>query len=410
MRITLAKLITAYVVSTAAASIPLQAAHAGDLGTDIPYYLTDDLADHSFALEIGQWKLVPTLSSKLEFTDNVSEKPVGNGDLVPSASASLELKGDVAGIDTRLTGSIWAQRPLKTPSENDYAADASLDLRRDISDALQTGLKIAFADFRPGFSTDSLDHEQTIEIRPSLTYKVGKYKIEIRGKFGWDRFPGAVDAFGDPTIDTRQHKFGALELIASRKVTEKIAVYLGAILRGAIFDQPYDSGGYRRGSLGYGVFAGLRGDIRDKLTADIAVGFVRQTFKDVDFPTRDYLSVNGSLQWRPTEKIRLTLLGDSGFTESEDYGAAGILAFEATFRGEYQAAEKLVLVAEAGYEHADYLYADVIERTFDASAGFDYAVSKHGVLSIRYKYRTRRSDDLDENFSRNAVFAALHFN
>lgn len=410
MRIAVLKIMFGHAAMAAAVIFPLHIARAGDVGTDVPYFLTDELVDHTYALEFGQWKLVPTLSARLEHTDNVEEEPARKRDLMPSASASLELKGEIAGIDTSLTGSVYALRPLKTPSENDYEADIVLDLRRDFGDALRGRLKIEFADFRPGFSTDSLDHEQTIGIRPSLTYEIGKYEIEIRGNIGWDRFPGAVDEFGNPAIDSRQHKYAALELIASRDVSDRLALYVGALLRGALFDRRYDDNGYRRGSLGYGVFAGLRGDLRDDLVADIAVGVVRQTFADVDFPTRDYLSLNGSLQWKPTDRVRLTLLGDTGFSEGEDYGAAGILSYEATLRGEYKATDKVILVSEAGYERAEYLYADVVEHTYDVAVGLDYALSKHTALSMRYKYRVRRSDDPDETYDRNAIFAAIHFN
>ena len=375
---------------------------AGDFKTDSPTFLTEDLLEDRLEIDVGSWKLHPELRTGFEATDNIDDSADGARDVVSTNTAGFEIGGDVGGTDVSLFGSVDAYAPLSTPSENSLDDNAGIDVQRDIGEHLRGRLRLELNDYRPGYNTEDLDRERIIEADPELKFSLGAYELKLRGQIGYDRF-------FDSETDTRQHKFAGLQLLASREVREDLSAYVGLMLRGTKYDLAFDGDDMRRGNTGYGAFAGLRGDISPRLSGDISVGVVRQEFKEQIWEPLTYASVNGYLQLRPTEKIRLSVMGKTGFSESEDYGAAGLFVREGKLRAEYLLTDKTVLLAEATHERANYLYADVREHTTDLEAGLDYAFHDHGVVSLRYKHRTRKSDDEDETFDRNTISASLRF-
>ena len=373
---------------------------AGDFKTDSPTFLTEDLSEDPLEIDVGTWKLHPGLKSGFEGTDNVDDAPDGIKDVVSTNSVEFDLGGELVGTDVSLFGSVDSYAPLSTPSENSLDDNIGIDLERKFGEHLRGRLTLELSDYRPGYNTEDLDRERIIEADPELKFILGAYELKLRGQIGYDQFFGSE-------ADTRQHKFAGLQLSASREVAEDISAYMGLMLRGTKYDLAFDGDDMRRGNTGYGAFAGLRGDISPRLSGDISVGVVRQEFKEQIWEPLTYASVNGYVQLRPTEKIRLSVIGTTGFSESEDYGAAGLFIREGKLRAEYLLTDKTVLLAEATHERANYLYADVRERTTDLEAGLDYAFHDHGVLSLRYKHRTRKSDDEDEIFDRNTISASL---
>lgn len=382
---------------------------AEDFDTSSPRYLTDEISDHSFVREISGWRLNPSFSTGVGWTDNIEDDSIAHSDSLVTSTGRLELRGRLGDIDTRLSGAVYVLKPFKTPSENDYRGDVAIELRRDFGERIRTQLKLEYKDFRPGFSTEILDRETRLALKPSLTLEHGAYTLTFSGTIGTKDFPDG-DPAGKFSADARAHKFGSLEVSGSRKIAEKMTIYVGGVLRGTIYDRVRDNYGRQKGGAGGGVFAGLRGDLAETVSADLGIGYMTQNFRDRGYRDLDYVSVNGSLQWRPTERLRLTLRGETDFSEEDDYGSAGALSRELTVRAEYQSSEKVVLLAQVVREHQDFLHAGVKERTTTFSAGLDYALAKHWTLSPRYVFRHRSSDDPRERFIRNGFYTVLRFN
>lgn len=373
---------------------------AGDFAIGNPDSLSDDLIEDPLEIAVGDWKLHLEFETGFVHTDNIEDDPVAAKDVVSTNAAGLDIGGELGGVDVSLFGSVDAYAPFGTPSENYLDKNIGVDLRRDFGEHLRGKLRLEASDFRPGYNTEDLDREQIIEAAPELKLSLGVYEVELRGAIGYDRF------FGDQT-DTRQHKFADLQLLASREIMPDLSAYAGLMLRGTTYDLEFNDDDYRRGNKGYGAFAGLKGDISPKLTGDISVGVVRQEFNEQIWRPLTYASVNGYMQFRPTEKISLSAIGKTEFSESEDYGAAGLFVREGKLRAEYLLTDKTILLVEATQERATYLYADIVEQTTDLEAGLDYAFHNHGILSLRYKHRSRRSDDEDEVFDRNSISASI---
>lgn len=392
-----------FIAATVLAVFPAFAVRAGDFKVDAPSYLSDDLGVDTDYLELGTWKLRPTLKSGVGYTDNIEKEPDARADFIATNEFELDLSGKAGNYDLSITGSIDSRTPAKTPTENELNSEITLDVKRDFADDASARLKFEFTDLRTAFGTEDIDHERILQVRPELQFATGDVTIELRASAGLDMFPGEDD-------DTRQHRFAKLQLSASRPVSEDLTAFVGLMLRGTRFDIQVDDDGYRRGGTGYGVLAGLRGDITPDIGLDVTIGAIRQTFRDPDWRNLDYVSISGALWYKPSDATQVILSGDTGFTESEDYGAAGLLTYKLKARGEYKPIDRMVLFTQTSFEHANYLYADIIERTTSAEAGVDVELTRNSVLSMEYKHVRRRSGDPDETFASNSVFTRLRIN
>jgi hypothetical protein len=387
-----------------------QPVRAQEVPTGSPDYLADRLADEDFELEVGSWTLTPSLSSGAGWSDNLAEEPDPEADYYVTNSAGFELAGKAGAADVDFSASVDSLLPVRLPEENSFDAYADLDIEGPIRDWLRGGMGFSFASYADSLSTSRYDREQWISVKPFTTLTFGKTELELRGTAGRVLFPAVDDGSGGTVADERQRSFANLVATASWEIRPEIEIFVGGLGRIAWYDNLLDDSGFRRGGHGFGAFAGIKTSAGKHIRAAVAAGVEHQAFLDPDFDSQTFATLDGYFQWRATDRLWLTALAETGFAESVDYGASGLLTYEGKLKAEYAAGAKAVLSALASYEIARYLYADILERTLNLEAGVDYQLAKHTVGSLKVSRKVRSSDDPDENFARNSVTASVKFN
>lgn len=95
------------------------------------------------------------------------------------------------------------------------------------------------------------------------------------------------------------------------------------------YDRVPDDGGRVRDSSGYQLLGGIRLDLTDLIRADLAAGWMSQTYADPAFGDIADYTLRGDFDWSVTRLTNITFNAARTVRETTQTGASGILALEA---------------------------------------------------------------------------------
>lgn len=261
------------------------------------------------------------------------------------------------------------------------------------------------------------------------TFRRDRIQLETTAGFiqnDYDSVPLVPDPAnpGGPTVlnqDFRDVEETFLRSRASYAISPDFAVFVQAEGREYIYDLAVDPSGLSRDSMHLNGQVGASFELASPFRGDIAVGYISENKYDPALDNTDGLSVNGNLEWFPTQITTVTFTGlrtifDPGLIGSSsaivtNFGARvdhelrrNVIAFgtlnngTTEFKGLVPGATPGSLVA---YDRED----DI----FDVGAGLGYKLNKNARVDASYVFRTQDSSGVnaDRDFDQNIVRVEL---
>jgi len=166
------------------------------------------------------------------------------------------------------------------------------------------------------------------------------------------------------------------------------------------YDRTPDDGGRIRDSAGYQVLSGIRLDLTDLVTADLAAGWMNQTYADPAFGDIADYTLRGDFDWSLTRLTSIRLNAARTVRETTQTGASGILAFEAGAGLSHELRRWLTFSINAAYSAENYQQTTRRDAISRYGLGMRYDLNHFVQIEGGIDYDQRNSNSTGEDYER----------
>lgn len=310
-----------------------------------------------------------------------------------------------------ITGSGTWQRNLsglgtESPSAN-LNAILRLDMLNDITATLGAGYSYSQESRTDpnaisGATTQSGIHETraSIGLQKSLGALRGVTTLEVtRTIFG----DATLASGGSVAANDRDTLGGEFTARIGYAVSPALVPFLEASVAREKYDQRIDSTGAERSSTTVGARAGAEIDLGEKLSGEIALGYVLRSLDDANLSDVSGLTLDGELNWSPLRGSTVNVGLATTLESATTAGEAGAVVYEINTTLAQQLHSTLAARLGATLRYRDYAAGSgrSNQQSYGASAGLTWNINRYLDLEADASYeRTDEPGRTDEETTR----------
>ncbi|KGF69575.1 hypothetical protein LL06_10225 [Hoeflea sp. BAL378] len=368
----------------------------------------DDATVPGFML--GTLTLRPTLSERLVH-ESTSYGGSKTSRIYSETTASGVLESNWSRHQLRVEGSGTFQKNISgTGAEEPRAnldARLNLDLVNDVTGILGAGYSYSQESRTDpnaiaGATTQSGIHElrALVGAQKDLGILRGTTTLEVTRKIYGD----ATSADGSTIAVNDRDTLGAeLTTRIGYAVSPALIPFLEASVGRERYDQRIDNTGAERSSTTYGVRAGSEFDFGEKLTGELAAGYVLRNLDDGKLSDLSGLTLDGVVNWSPRRgtDVRTALATTLESATAAGQSGSVVYAFNSTLTQQIHSSVVARLGAAAGLRDYDSGSGRSNQRSYGVSTGLTWSINRYLDLEADASYtRTREPGVTDEKTTR----------
>lgn len=366
-------------------------------------------------LRVGTFLVMPTLEQGLTWTSNANFEMDGKEALLSETTLRLNAVSDwsrhratinaygtyrksVSGVEiSDLEGGVDAALELDLSAEMRALATFGYTARPE---SASSPVIIADVDDRP--------LRQTIEGSLGLHKEAGKLRFGITGEVMRNQYGDATLTNGTVVSQKeRNSTLAALKLRGGYQVSPAVTPFAEVEIGRRMYDQKVDTGGYERSALRLGARAGVELDIREKLTGEIAAGWIAENFDDDRLETISGLSVQGNLAWSPMRGTILRLEGSTEIESTTSPGQSGSILYTGALRLERALRSNLTGEALLGASWRDYVGNEGHDLTLAGQVGLTWWLNRYMGVTGRARHERKTSNLPGRDYDVTSVFLGV---
>lgn len=367
---------------------------------------------------LGGFLLFPKLVVEETYNDNIFKaNRNAKDDFITQISPSLNLRSD------------WNRHSLIFDAKTDIGryADSSADDYEDFDLRVRgradaTRALRFFGDLRHRLlheerGGDDVASDAAAPVEYDRTN--GEARVEYKpNRFGV-RVGGTVDRYdyddnrtiGGATTnnDDRDRFEWTTTLRAGYEIQDGYEAYVRARYNEKDYRSAVDDSGFNRDSDGYNLQAGLAVDLTRLVRADVALGWMSQSYADAQLKDVSGWSADTRISWDVTTLTTLRFLANRAINETTTADVSGTLVTNVGIGVDHEFLRNLTAKADLRYSTTDY-QGDPAKREDDKltfSAGVDYKLNRNFFGGVKYTYEDRDSNIDTNDYSNNIVKLSL---
>ncbi|WP_316187680.1 MULTISPECIES: outer membrane beta-barrel protein [unclassified Bradyrhizobium] len=362
-------------------------------------------------ITVGNFILKPAFEMSSGFDSNPGRVPQGKGSAFVSVAPVLLVRSQferhLLNADVRVGYIDYAKlRQLSRPT-----VDAKVNGRYDITDtfALNGEGHVAVDADDPG-TPRFAGRFARIPLASTVGGSAGVTKrfeeVEVSTKAAIDRvaFQNAplVDGQIVSNADRNFVQYGSQSRI-TYNLTPEIRPFVDVAVDRRVHDIAVDAEGFRRDSTGTAVEAGVTFNYADKLTGDVAVGYLTRRYQDPMLKPVNGLIADANLTWQFAKETAIALGAKSQVVEITEPGISGVLKRDVTVGIEHQFEPWLVGTFLAGYGEDAFTGTTRVDNRYLVELGMLYKFSRLLQLRASVRREETRSNFRENNLSATVV-------
>ena len=164
-----------------------------------------------------------------------------------------------------------------------------------------------------------------------------------------------------------------------------------------------------RDSDGYTFDVGADFDIRGVARGLIGVGYTEQDYESAALPDIDGLSVDGLVEWFPTQLTTVSFSASRSVQDSAVAGSGGFFATSAGVNVDHELRRNLVVSAGLTLSEDDYSGIDRTDERLNVTAGVTYYVNRTVGVRASYSYLDQDSSGTagNQDYTTNVIGLSL---
>ena len=163
------------------------------------------------------------------------------------------------------------------------------------------------------------------------------------------------------------------------QISGALTPFVEARYRGTSYDHGTDMAGYLRSSNTYTAEAGLAADLGEKLSGEIAAGYVLRNYADSRLPDVDGLALDGTGHWSPRRGTDIALNVATQIEDSTTAGVSGPIAYSIGTAMVRQVRDDIVARLALQYLYRDYQQNDLVpdQQVYTVSTGLSWYLNRY---------------------------------
>ena len=362
-------------------------------------------------IKVGNFILKPAFEMTSGFDTNPGRVPRGGGSAFVSVAPVLLVRSQfeqhLLNADVRVSYIDYAKlRQLSRPT-----VDAKVNGRYDITDTFAVNGEghVAVDADDPG-TPRFAGRFAKIPLASTVGGSVGVTKrfevIEVSTKAAIDRvaFQNAplVDGQIVSNADRNFVQYGSQSRV-TYNLTPEIRPFVDVAIDRRVHDIAVDAEGFRRDSTGTAVEAGVTFAYADKLTGDVAVGYLTRRYQDPLLKPVNGFIADANLTWQFAKETAIAIGAKSQVVEITEPGISGVLKRDVTVGVEHQFEPWLVGTLVAGYGQDAFTGTARVDDRYVVELGMLYKFSRLLQLRTSIRHEETRSNVKENNLSATVV-------
>lgn len=368
----------------------------------------DDTSVPGFML--GSLNLRPTLSERVVH-ESTSYGPTTTSRIYSETTVSATLQSDWSRHQLSVDGSGTFQKNLsgtgtESPSAN-IDARLNLDMVNDVTAILGAGYSYSQESRTDpnaiaGATTQSGIHDlrASIGLQKDLGNLRGTTSLEFtRTMYG----NATLSNGGTILVDDRDTSGVELATRIGYAVSPALIPFLEVSAGREKYDQRIDNTGAERSSTTYGARGGAEFNFGEKLSGELAAGYVLRTLDDSALSDISGLTLDGELNWSPRRGTDLMASAATTVESATTAGQSGsvVYEFESSLTQQIHSAVVARLGASAGLRDYDSGSGRSNQRSYGVSTGLTWSINRYLDLEADASYtRTEEPGVTDETTTR----------
>ncbi|MDX8520080.1 outer membrane beta-barrel protein [Mesorhizobium dulcispinae] len=366
-------------------------------------------------IKVGTFVFRPTLEQGFTATSNADNSSGGRSAVLSETALRFSATSDWRENSAVIDGYGIFRNTLTGQKINDAQGRIEGQLNVDLDNELRAIAKLGYEavpesasspDAIAGVTSQPL--RQTVNGSLGVEKDVGKMRYALTGAVTHDFYGDANLSNG--TVLSQKHRDSTLYSATLRtgyQVSPAITPFVEAEAGRRVYDLRLDSNGFERSSTRLGARAGLELDMREKLSGEFSVGWLREAIDDDRLPANAGPYVNADLKWSPERGTIIGLTGRTTIESTTTANESGDLLYSGRLTGERQVRANLTANSTLGLDWRDYTGSNGHDLILSAEAGLTWWLNRYAGLTTRVKTEKLTSSLPGRDYVANSVYLGL---
>jgi hypothetical protein len=209
---------------------------------------------------------------------------------------------------------------------------------------------------------------------------------------------GGVIANGDRNFN----QYGAQTRV-TYAVTPELSPFVDVSIDRRVHDLPVDFNGFRRDSTGTAVEGGVSFGYTDKLTGDVAIGYLVRQYQDAMLRPVGAFIADANLAYQVNKENMIQFGAKSQVIEIAEVGTSGVLKRDVTIEYDHQFQPWLTGTLATGYGQDAFVGTTRLDNRYFVDLGLQYKVSRLLQLRANVRREETRSNIPTNDLAANVV-------
>ncbi|MFV1849321.1 MAG: outer membrane beta-barrel protein [Thalassospira sp.] len=369
---------------------------------------SEDKAPDQSSIRFGRVLISPKLTTSTQFNDNIYlAESSPKSDLITTISPRISIESDWQTFGLRLAAG--ADLGLFAKSKPDDYQDLELTAAGDlkIGDAtLQGSTEWRRAhdprggnDVPTGADEPVIYHDMTTRAGARYVSTLLRYETEV--SLRRLAFDDSRTVSGNLIRNDDRDRLEMRETLRFLVPIDRgREVYGEVTLNQRQYDSIPDDTGIVRDSSGYQLFGGLRVDLTNLISADLAAGWMSQTYSDQSFGDINDYTLRANTDWAVTRLTSINLDVARTIRETTLTGASGVLAFEAGLGVTHELRRGLDIGVSAGHIREQFKQITRHDEISKLGASLSYDLNRFARIDAAINHDRRSSNSAGHDYRR----------
>ncbi len=369
----------------------------------------------ALGIRTGTFILFPELEQGLTWSSNADNSAGGGEALLSETTLRLNAQSDWSRHSARIEAVGTFRQTLSGADVSEPSGGINGDLRLDLINGFAATAAVGYrvspetaasAVVVPGTVSQPLAHQLTGSL--GLVRDQGKYRLAATGRVERLIY-GDADLAGGGVLSQRERNstLAAFTLRTGYEISPAIVPFVEAEIGRRFYDQRFDSAGFRRSADRYAIRAGLELDIGEKLTGEIAAGWVSERPDDGRLTAIEGVSAVAALAWSPMRGTTVNLDATTTVEATVVPGISGSVLYEANLGIERQIKANLTGNVSAGLGLREFSGLQGQDTIFDIEAGLSWWLNRNFGVTGRVTYEVVDSDIAGRDADAAGIFLGI---
>lgn len=366
-------------------------------------------------IRAGTFILRPTLDQGLAWTSNAGQTAQGEDALFSETALRLEATSDWSRHEARFDADLRFREPLSSEGTREFQGGAGAGFRQEIGTDHVATYALTYRAAPESPSSPLVD--ANVVNRP-LRHDLGASAEIAReaGRLRWSAITGVErqvyeDArLSDDTIlsqDDRDATTASLVLRGGYEVSPALVPFAEVEIGRRIHDREFDADGYRRSADFASARAGVELDLGEKLTGEIAAGWIGDSPDDDRLAGLSAPYLDGRLSWSPQRGTDIGLAARSSLEGSTVAGESGAVVYTLEAALDHRLRHDLTATALIGFDWRDYEGAPDEDRILRAEASMTWWLNRNAGVTGRLSHEVLDSSIAGRGYDETGAYLGI---